>query len=118
MESTEKKSKVIKKVEESESLVQTNVIEAKILLAPWITEAATTAMEINKYIFKVSQKASKKQIKAAIENLYKVKVISVNTIKAPRKFRNYGRTPGWKTGFKKAVVTLKQGDKIEFSEGV
>jgi large subunit ribosomal protein L23 len=89
------------------------VLAEKVLIEPWITEAATVAMELNKYIFKVSSDSAKGQIKKAIEKLYKVTVISVNTVKIPRKIRNYGRTPGWKSGFKKAVVTLKEGDKIE-----
>ncbi len=83
------------------------------LLEPWITEAATLAMEIDKYIFRVNPQATKNQVKKEVEDLYKVKVTAVNMIRIPKKFRNYGRTPGWKTGFKKAVVTLKKGDKIE-----
>ena len=90
----------------------------KFLLSPWITEASTAAIELNKYVFKVDPGANKNQIKRAIEDLYKVKVISVNTVKISKKFRNYGRTPGWKAGFKKAIVTLKAGDKIELFEGV
>jgi large subunit ribosomal protein L23 len=94
------------------------VLTESVLVEPWITEASTLAMELNKYIFKVSPDAAKGQIKRAIEELYKVKVLAVNTVKIPRKFRNYGRTPGWKSGFKKAVVTLKEGDKIELFQGV
>jgi large subunit ribosomal protein L23 len=89
-----------------------------ILIAPWITEAATLAAEFNKYIFKVGPKANKGQIKKEIEDIYKVKVLSVNTVKISKKFKNYGRTPGWKTGFKKAIVTVKEGDKIELFKGV
>lgn len=87
------------------------------LIEPWVTEAASLAMEQNKYVFKVGLKSSKKEIKNAVEDVYKVKVISVNTIKIPKKFRNYGKTPGWKSEFKKAVVSLKAGDKIELFEG-
>lgn len=88
----------------------------KILIEPWITEASTAAAELRKYVFKVSQGSVKTQIKKAIEDLYKVKIVSINTVNAPRKKRNYGRTSGWKPGFKKAVVTLKEGDKIELFE--
>mgnify|MGYP001276991739 CR=1 FL=1 len=95
-----------------------SVFSYKFLISPWITEASTAAAELNKYIFKVDPKANKKQIKKAIEDLYKVKVLSVNTIKIAKKFRNYGKTPGWKPGFKKAIVTVKAGDKIELFEGV
>lgn len=95
-----------------------SVLSYKFLLSPWITEASTAATELNKYVFKVDPKADKKQIRKAVEDLYKVKVISVNTVKIIRKFRNYGKTPGWKSGFKKAIVTVKAGDKIELFEGV
>jgi large subunit ribosomal protein L23 len=89
----------------------------KVLIEPWITEASTSAMELNKYVFRVSPSSAKVQIKKAIEGLYGVKVISVNTVKIPKKLRKYGRTPGWKSGFKKATVTLKVGDKIELFQG-
>ena len=90
-----------------------NNLNKSILVEPWITEAATLAMEVNKYVFRVDSAASKAQIKKEIEDLYEVKVISVNTVKIPRKIKKYGRTPGWKAGIKKATVTLKEGDKIE-----
>lgn len=88
-----------------------------VLVEPWITEAATMAAQFNKYIFKVGRDANKVQIKASVENIYKVKVQSVNVINVIRKKRTRGRTVGWKSGFKKAIVTLKEGDKIEFFEG-
>lgn len=91
-------------------------LAAKVLLKPWITEAATVLAELNKYVFVVDPKATKKQVALSIEGLYKVKVKSVNTVKIPRKFKNYGKTPGWKAGFKKAIVTLKEGDKIDLFE--
>ena len=95
-----------------------SVFSYKFLLSPWITEASTAATEINKYVFKVDPKAGKKQIKKAVEDLYKVTVTAVNTVRISKKFRNYGKTPGWKAGFKKAIVTVKVGDKIELFEGV
>jgi len=93
-------------------------IASKVLLSPWITEGSTCGLELNKYVFKVTKNSTKKQIKKAIEELYKVKVISVNTTSIPRRFRNYGRTPGWISGFKKAVVSLKKGDSIELIKSV
>jgi len=93
-------------------------IAAGILIEPWITEASTAAVELNKYIFKVSQGAVKGQVRKSIQELYKVKVVAVNMIKIPRKAKSYGRTPGFKAGIKKAIVTLKAGDKIELFEGV
>jgi large subunit ribosomal protein L23 len=105
----------VKKINNTE--VASN-IAASVLVEPWITEASTAAVELGKYIFKVSDDSAKGQIKKAIEELYKVKVIAVNMIKIPRKARSYGRTPGFKSGIKKAIVTLKKGDKIELFEGV
>lgn len=88
----------------------------QILIEPWITEAATMAQEIGKYVFKVSPDSNKQEIKKAAEEAYKVKVVAVNIVNIPKKARNYGRTPGWKSGFKKAIVTLKKGDSISFFE--
>ena len=93
-------------------------LNSETLIEPWITEAATVAMEQNKYIFKIGQNSTKRQIKKAVEDVYKVKVESVNTVRIPKKFRSYGRTSGWKSGFRKAIVTLKEGDKIELFKGV
>lgn len=87
-----------------------------VLIEPWITEAATAAMEMNKYVFKVNPLSSKHEIKRAVEDAYKVKVEAVNTVRISGKLRNYGKTPGQKSDFKKALVTLKDGDKIEFFE--
>jgi|WetSurMetagenome_2_1015567.scaffolds.fasta_scaffold1101429_1 large subunit ribosomal protein L23 len=96
--------------------LQNKELAFRILLKPWITEAATVLAEQNKYVFVVSPEATKKQIILSIESLYGVKVLAVNTIKIPRKLKNYGRTPGWKTGIKKAIVKLKAGDKIDLFE--
>lgn len=106
-----------KKVKKEELAVNEGGNAYRALIEPWITEASTAAMELNKYVFRVGSESSKLEIKKAIEELYKVKVMSVNTISIPRKFKNYGRTPGWKSGFKKAIVSLKAGDKIELFEG-
>jgi large subunit ribosomal protein L23 len=91
-------------------------ITSQVLIEPWITESTTAMLELNKYVFKIAPKAGKKEAKKAVESLYKVKVEAINTIKIPRKFRIQGRKQGWKAGFKKAIVTLKEGDKIEFFE--
>ena len=94
-----------------------NSIAHKVLLEPWITEEATRIGELNKYIFKVATIADKKKIKRAVESIFNVHVISTNVINIPRKKRVRGRVTGWKSGYKKAIVTLKEGDKIEFFEG-
>lgn len=97
--------------------LKTENIAYKTLIEPWVTEEATRISELNKYIFKVAPKTDKKQIERAVEELYNVSVVSVNTINIPRKKRIRGRSKGWKPGYKKAIVTLKEGDKIEFFEG-
>jgi large subunit ribosomal protein L23 len=92
-------------------------ILSRVLVEPIVTEAATVLIEQNKYIFKVSSTATKLQIKMAIEKIYKVKVEKVNTVSIPKKFRSRGRIPGWKSGYRKAIVTLKEGNKIDVFEG-
>lgn len=92
-------------------------LASRVLIEPWITENTTAMLEENKYVFKITPKATKKDVKKSVEDLYKVNVLAVNTIKIPRKFRVQGRSQGWKAGMKKAIITLKEGDKIEFFEG-
>ncbi|OIO44574.1 MAG: 50S ribosomal protein L23 [Parcubacteria group bacterium CG1_02_36_42] len=85
----------------------------QILKAPHITEKTTNLAEKNQYVFRVWQKANKNEIKKAIENLYKVKVMDVKIINVPAKRRRLGRISGWRKGYKKAIVRLKEGQKIE-----
>ena len=96
--------------------MKTEQIAYRILIEPWITEAATAAAEMNKYIFKVDKYASKVQIKKAVEEVFGVTVKSVRTITIPKKTRMRGNVKGKKTGFKKAVVSLKEGDSINIYE--
>ncbi len=90
----------------------------EVLRRPLITEKNTTLQTQNKYVFEVMDKANKPLIKQAVEKAFKVKVSAVNVVKVPGKMRRVGRrivlTPSWK----KAIVTLKPGEKIEFFEGV
>ncbi len=85
---------------------------ADLILKPIVTEKATRQMEENKYVFDVLPKATKPEIKAAIESLFDVSVTSVNTLKLPRKKRRVGRYIGYKAQYKRAIVTLKEGDSI------
>ena len=85
---------------------------ADLILKPIVTEKATLQMEENKYVFDVLPKATKPEIKAAIESLFDVTVTSVNTLKLPRKQRRVGRFIGYKSQYKRAIVTLQEGDSI------
>jgi len=85
----------------------------KILRIPQVTEKATDLAKKNQYVFKVYSGANKVEIKKAIEDLYGVDVISVKIIKVPRKQRRLGRIRGWRKGYKKAIVKIKEGQKIE-----
>jgi large subunit ribosomal protein L23 len=91
----------------------------QIIRRPLITEKGTELKnQANHYLFEVARDANKIEIKRAIESLFRVKVLQVRTIsvqgKEKRVGRYVGRTPNWK----KAVATLKEGDSIEFFEGV
>jgi len=79
---------------------------------PIVTEKATRLLEENKYVFEVAPKATKTDIKAAIEDLFEVKVVQVNTMNPPRKQRRMGRFAGHRPHYKRAVVTLASGDSI------
>ncbi|MDJ0575579.1 MAG: 50S ribosomal protein L23 [Xenococcaceae cyanobacterium MO_234.B1] len=85
---------------------------ADLILKPIVTEKATRQMEENKYVFDVLPRATKPEIKAAIESLFDVSVTGVNTLKLPRKKRRVGRYIGYKAQYKRAIVTLKEGDSI------
>lgn len=85
---------------------------ADLVVKPIVTEKATLLLEQNKYVFDVLPKATKPEIKAAIEALFEVKVTKVNTINPPRKQRRVGRFIGYKTRYKRAIVTLAEGDSI------
>ncbi|HEY9761472.1 MAG TPA: 50S ribosomal protein L23 [Trichocoleus sp.] len=85
---------------------------ADLIRRPLVTEKATLLLENNQYTFEVSPKATKLQIKAAIEELFDVKVVSVNTSNPPRKQRRVGRFVGHRAQYKRATVTLADGDSI------
>ncbi|MCM8763847.1 MAG: 50S ribosomal protein L23 [Candidatus Omnitrophica bacterium] len=85
----------------------------EIIKYPLITEKATTLEGKNKYLFVVDKKARKTQIKMAIERIYKVTVTGVAVITMPAKKRRYRLAKeGYRASYKKAIVTLKEGDKI------
>jgi len=84
-----------------------------IIREPHISEKATDLGQLNKYTFKVYANANKLEIKKSVEGIYGVNVLGVNMITIPHKKRRLGRTEGFKKGFIKAVVTIKEGQKIE-----
>lgn len=86
---------------------------ADLVIRPIVTEKATLLLEQNQYVFEVALKATKTQIKAAIENLFDVKVTQVNTLRPGRKRKRVGRFIGYKPLYKRAMVTLAEGDSIE-----
>lgn len=84
-----------------------------ILESPHIAEKATDLLEINQYVFKVSERANKVEVKKAVQELYGVDVVSVRVINVPRKKRRIGRTQGWRKGYKKAIIRIKKGQEID-----
>ncbi len=85
---------------------------ADLIRRPMVTEKATLMMADNQYVFEVDPKAAKPQIKAAIEELFDVKVVAVNTYNPPKKKRRFGRFVGNRAHYKRAIVTLAPGDSI------
>lgn len=89
-----------------------------VLRRPLVTEKSTVLAERNKYCFEVARDANKAQIKDAVEKAFKVKVASVNVMTVPGKMRRAGRQRGMTSPWKKALVTVEEGNKIELFEGV
>jgi len=90
-----------------------NIKFDRILKFPRISEKANFLARDNQYLFEVFPKATKKEIKDAIEKLYGVKVEKVRIINIPKKKRKIGQIEGERKGFKKAIVKIKEGQKIE-----
>lgn len=90
----------------------------QIIKRPLITEKSTRQKEAgNQIAFVVDSKANKVQVRQAVEKLFKVKVRAVHTMNMVGKRKRMGRFWGWKSDWKKAIVTLKEGERIEFFEG-
>lgn len=89
----------------------------EVLRRPIITEKNTLLMEQNKYTFEVAKSANKKRIKDAVEVAFKVKVVGVNVLNIRGKMRRIGRHQGKTRSWKKAVVTLAEGNDIEIFKG-
>jgi large subunit ribosomal protein L23 len=89
-----------------------------IVRAPVITEKATAASEHNQVTFRVALDATKREIKTAIEGLFDVKVDAVNTIRVEGKTKRVRGKPGRRSDFKKAIVTLAEGSRIDVTTGI
>jgi len=85
---------------------------ADLIRRPIVTEKATLLLENNQYTFEVAPRATKPEIKAAVETLFEVKVVGVSTQNPPRKARRVGKFAGHRPLYKRAVVTLVEGDSI------
>ncbi|MDP3948369.1 MAG: 50S ribosomal protein L23 [bacterium] len=84
-----------------------------IIKKPHITEKATELNAIGKYVFMVEPSATKNEIKKALKKIYSVDVVKIQTITRPAKEKKFRSRAGIKAGYKKAVVTLKEGQKLE-----
>ena len=89
-----------------------------IVLAPHITEKSTMLSETNAVVFKVAPKATKPEIKAAIEALFNVKVTNVNTIVSKGKTKRWKGKPYQRSDVKKAIITLAEGTSIDVTGGI
>jgi large subunit ribosomal protein L23 len=90
---------------------------AQILIRPVVSEKSYNQITENRYTFRVHPDAHKTQVRQAVEELFDVKVVAVNIVKMPPKPKRRGMIKGTKPGWKKAIVELKAGDKIEIFEG-
>ncbi len=116
--SAEKKAdkKAPKKAAASTGPVKTYLYD--VIKRPVITEKSTMASEQDKIVFQVCHKATKTDIKEAVEALFKVNVVKVNTLNVEGKLRTFRGRPGKMADVKKAIVTLQKGQKIDIAAGV
>lgn len=89
----------------------------EVLIRPIVTERSYRLIEQQKYTFEVDKRSSKEEIAKAVEQAFSVKVLQVNTVSMKGKLKRQGRTSGYTKNWKKAIVTLKEGDRIEIFEG-
>lgn len=87
-------------------------LASAVLMRPRVTEKAYAVNAMNQYVFQVTPKATKTEIKKAVEAAYKVTVVAVNITKLPGKKKNMGRIVGKRSAVRKAIVRLKAGDAI------
>ena len=88
------------------------------IISPNITEKSTSLSEYNKIVFKVHKNASKNSIKKSIEKIFKVNVVKINTINLKGVTKIIRNKKTFKSGYKKAIITLKKGQSIDLAAGV
>ena len=88
------------------------------VISPSITEKSTSLSELNKIVFKVHKDASKNSIKKSIEKIFKVNVVKINTINLKGKSKMVRNKKTFKSGYKKAIITLKKGQTIDLATGI
>ncbi len=89
-----------------------------VIKRPLVTEKGAAAQQTaNQYLFEVDCAATKRDVCDAVSSIFKVKVEKVRTVNMPSKFKRVGRNVGRTSAWKKAIVTLKEGDRIDFLEG-
>ncbi|MEK7130242.1 MAG: 50S ribosomal protein L23 [Patescibacteria group bacterium] len=113
-----KKEAKVKKSGSGKSGNEKILAALKSVLRPIVSEKNTMLNALNKYIFEVAPETNRIEVKKGIEVLYNVRVESVNIIPIKKRAVRYGKTSGWTKAGKKAIVTLKKGEKIEVSKGV
>ena len=104
----------VKKAEETGAIKD---VYYTVITRPVITEKATMLSEQNKVVFRIAPDATKPQVKQAVEALFKVNVVSVNTINVEGKKKAFRNRMGKREDFKKAIVTLQKGQSIDLSSG-
>jgi len=88
------------------------------IVSPNVTEKSTSLSEYNKVVFKVSKNANKKSIKKSIEKIFKVNVVKINTVNIREKVKIVRNKKAFKSGYKKAIITLKKGQSIDLATGI
>lgn len=110
---TEEKPVAEKKPSSAKTVSKQREFSYSAIKQPHISEKSTDLSQKNQYIFKVAQGFNKNQIKNAVEGVYGVDVLSVRVVKIPAKKRRLGKTQGYKKGLNKAIVKIKENQKIE-----
>ena len=95
-----------------------NLSQYDVILGPVITEKSTLASEHNQVMFRVAIDATKPEIKSAVEKLFDVKVKAVNTLRVKGKTKRFRGRPGRRSDWKKAMVSLEEGDSIDVTTGI